>query len=41
MKELENRIGYHYKDIRFLENALTHSSYATRNKKQRAAGVSG
>ncbi len=28
MKELENRIGYHYKDIRFLENALTHSSYA-------------
>ena len=28
MKELEKRIGYHYKNIAYLENALTHSSYA-------------
>ncbi len=28
MKELEKRIGYHYKNISYLENALTHSSYA-------------
>ncbi len=28
MNELEKRIGYHYKNISFLENALTHSSYA-------------
>lgn len=28
MKELEKRIGYKYKNISYLENALTHSSYA-------------
>ena len=28
MKELEKRIGYTYKNIGYLENALTHSSYA-------------
>ena len=28
MKELEKRIGYTYKNISYLENALTHSSYA-------------
>ncbi len=28
MKELEKRIGYHYKNLSYLENALTHSSYA-------------
>ena len=32
MKELEKRIGYQYKDIAFLENALTHSSYANEVK---------
>ena len=28
MKELENAIGYHFRDISLLENALTHSSFA-------------
>lgn len=28
MKELEKRLGYKYKNISYLENALTHSSYA-------------
>ncbi len=28
MKELEKRIGYHYRNLSYLENALTHSSYA-------------
>lgn len=28
MKELEKKIGYQYKNISYLENALTHSSYA-------------
>ncbi len=28
MKELEKKIGYKYKNIGYLENALTHSSYA-------------
>lgn len=28
MKELEKKIGYQYKNIAYLENALTHSSYA-------------
>ncbi len=32
MKELEKRIGYTYKNIGFLENALTHSSYANETK---------
>ena len=32
MKELEKRIGYRYKNISYLENALTHSSYANEIK---------
>ena len=28
MRELERKIGHRYKNIRYLENALTHSSYA-------------
>ena len=28
MRELEKSIGYKYKNIAYLENALTHSSYA-------------
>lgn len=28
MTELERRLGYEFRDSRFLENALTHSSYA-------------
>lgn len=28
MKTLEEKLGYHFKDISLLENALTHSSYA-------------
>ena len=28
MKRLEEAIGYHFRDIRLLENALSHSSYA-------------
>ncbi len=30
--ELETSIGYKFKDIGFLENALTHSSYSNENK---------
>lgn len=32
MKELEKKIGYTYKKISYLENALTHSSYANESK---------
>ena len=32
MQELEKKIGYKYKNIRYLENALTHSSYANEIK---------
>lgn len=32
MKELEKKIGYRYQNIGFLENALTHSSYANEVK---------
>ena len=32
MKELEKKIGYKYKNISYLENALTHSSYANESK---------
>ncbi len=28
MQELEEKIGYHFRDLRMLETALTHSSYA-------------
>ncbi len=34
MKELEKRIGYKYKNIGYLENALTHSSYANESKQK-------
>lgn len=33
MKELQQRIGYMFKDISYLETALTHSSYANEMKK--------
>ncbi len=32
MNELEKRIGYKYKNISYLENALTHSSYANESR---------
>ena len=32
MKELEKKIGYKYKDISYLENALTHSSFANESR---------
>ncbi len=32
MKELEKRIGYRYKNLSYLENALTHSSYANESR---------
>lgn len=32
MKELERKIGYTYKNPAYLENALTHSSYANESK---------
>lgn len=32
MKELEKKIGYTYKNISYLENALTHSSYANESR---------
>ena len=32
MKELEKRIGYKYRNISYLDNALTHSSYANEVK---------
>ena len=31
--ELEGRIGYNFRDIKYLENALTHTSYANEQKK--------
>ncbi|MGN0536891.1 MAG: ribonuclease III [Acutalibacteraceae bacterium] len=33
MKELQKRIGYTFKNIEYLETALTHSSYANETKK--------
>lgn len=33
MKELEKRIGYTYQNIAYLDNALTHSSYANESKR--------
>ncbi len=30
--DLETSIGYKFKNIKFLENALTHSSYSNENK---------
>lgn len=33
MKELQKRLGHTFKDIRYLETALTHSSYANESKK--------
>ncbi|MGN0106412.1 MAG: ribonuclease III [Hominilimicola sp.] len=34
MKNVEERIGYTFKNTRLLENALTHSSYANESKKE-------
>lgn len=36
MKELEHRLGYHFRNIGLLEHAMTHSSYANEH---RTAGV--
>ncbi len=36
MKELEDKLGYHFKNNNYLKNALTHSSYA--NETRCAAG---
>lgn len=36
MKQLEEKLGYKFKDPMLLKNALTHSSYANEN---RAEGV--
>jgi ribonuclease-3 len=36
MKELEDKLGYHFKNTNYLKNALTHSSYA--NETRCAAG---
>ena len=33
LQELEDKIGYHFKDTKYLKTALTHSSYANENKK--------
>lgn len=33
--DLEFRIGYKFKDVRYLENALTHSSYSNENRTYR------
>lgn len=33
MSVIEDKLGYRYNDVRLLENALTHSSYANENKK--------
>lgn len=33
LERLQNDLGYHYSDLRFLINALTHSSYAYESKK--------
>lgn len=34
MKTLENRLGYHFKNIGLLEHALTHSSYANEHRSE-------
>ena len=36
MKELQEKLGYHFKDIGLLEHAMTHSSYANEH---RATGI--
>jgi ribonuclease-3 len=36
VKELQNRIGYAFRDEKLMENALTHSSYANERGKSRA-----
>lgn len=45
LQELEDKIGYHFKDKKYLKTALTHSSYANENQKsrpkQRAFGIFG
>ncbi len=35
IKRLEEKIGYTFKDISYLKRAMTHSSYANENKKER------
>ena len=36
LQELEDKIGYHFKDKKYLKTPLTHSSYANENKKAAA-----
>ena len=33
MQDLQDRLGYHFKDRELLDHALTHSSFANENKK--------
>ena len=32
--ELQERIGYHFSDLSYLENALTHTSYANEQNRR-------
>ena len=34
MNELEEKLGYRFKDRRLLEHAMTHSSYANEHRSQ-------
>ena len=36
LKELEEKISYHFQDKHLLAQALTHSSYANEHKKDKA-----
>ena len=38
MRELEEKLGYQFKNIGLLEHAMTHSSYANENKKTGRTG---
>ena len=35
LKDFQNKIGYHFKNEKFLYEALSHSSFANENKKYR------
>ena len=41
MKMIEEKIGYRFTDKELLETALTHSSYAREQKRQRRQRASG
>jgi dsRNA-specific ribonuclease len=38
-KELEDKIGYHFKNPHYLQTALTHRSYQNSREKLRAFGI--